>query len=64
VAEWAELKEYGEFLRDFVAAVEQAKKDGKTVDQAVTDLKLPGKYKDYNMGRAKAGITAIYTELK
>ena len=64
VASWAEFKEYGEFLRDFVAAVEQAKKDGKTVDQAATDLKLPEKYKDYNLGRAKAGVTAIYNELK
>lgn len=64
VTNWAEFKEYGEFMRDFVAAVEQAKKDGKTVDQAVSDLKLPEKYKDYNMGRAKTAITAIYGELK
>ena len=64
VADWAAFKEYGEFLRDFVVAVEQAKKDGKTVDQAVTDLKLPEKFKDYNLGRAKAGVTAIYSELK
>jgi cyclase len=64
VADWAAFKEYGEFLRDFVAAVEQAKKDGKTVDQAATDLKLPEKYKNYNLGRAKAGVTAIYNELK
>ena len=64
VADWAAFKEYGEFLRDFVAAVEQAKKDGKDVDQAVTDLKLPEKYKDYNIRGAKGGITAIYSELK
>jgi glyoxylase-like metal-dependent hydrolase (beta-lactamase superfamily II) len=64
VSSWAEFKEYGEFLRDFVGAVEQAKKDGKTVDQAVTDLKLPEKYKDYNLSRAKGAITAIYNELK
>jgi glyoxylase-like metal-dependent hydrolase (beta-lactamase superfamily II) len=64
VADWAAFKEYGEFLRDFVAAVEQAKKDGKTVDEAATDLKLPEKYKNYNLGRAKAGVTAIYNELK
>jgi cyclase len=64
VAEWAEFKGYGEFLGDFVAAVQQAKKDGKTVDQAAADLKLPEKYKDFNMARAKAGVTAIYSELK
>lgn len=64
VTTFAEFKEYGEFMRDFEAAVEQAKKDSKTVDQAVTDLKLSDKYKDYNMGRAKACITATYGELK
>jgi len=64
VTGFAEFKEYGEFLRDFVAAVEQAKKDGKTVDQAVADLKLPEKYKDYNLSRAKGAVTAIYGELK
>ena len=64
VSTWAEFKEYGEFMRDFVAAVEQAKKDGKTADQAATDLKLPDKYKDYNMSRAKADVTAVYNELK
>ncbi len=64
VAGWAEFKDYGEFMRDFVAAVEQAKKDGKTADQAAADLKLPDKYKDYNLGRQKACVTAIYGELK
>jgi cyclase len=64
VTTFAEFKEYGEFMRDFVATVEQTKKDGKTVDQAVTDLKLPDRYKDWNLGRAKAAITAIYSELK
>jgi glyoxylase-like metal-dependent hydrolase (beta-lactamase superfamily II) len=64
VTDFGAFKEYGEFLRDFVAAVEQAKKDGKTVDQAAADLKLPDRYKDYNLGRAKAGVTAIYNELK
>lgn len=64
VSSFAEFKEYGEFMQAFVAAVEQAKKDGKTADQAATDLKLPDKFKDYNMGRAKAGVNAIYGELK
>jgi len=62
VAEFAAFKEYGEFLRDFVAAVDQLKKAGKTIDEAVADLKLPDKYKDYNLTRAKAGVTALYTE--
>jgi glyoxylase-like metal-dependent hydrolase (beta-lactamase superfamily II) len=64
VTSFAEFKEYGEFMRDFVAAVDQAKKDGKTADQAAAELKLPDKYKDFNLGRAKAGVNAIYGELK
>ena len=63
VAEFAALKEYGVFLTDFVAAVEQAKKDGKTADEASTNLNLPEKYKDYNLTRAKAAVTAIYNEI-
>lgn len=64
VTTFAEFKEYGEFMQAFVAAVEQAKKDGKTAEQAATDLKLPDRFKDYNMGRAKAAMNAIYGELK
>jgi len=64
VADWSAFKEYGEFIQAFVAAVEQFKKDGKTADQAAADLKLPEKYKAYNLARAKAGVTAIYSELK
>jgi len=64
VATFADFKEYGDFMRDFLAAVEQTKRDGKTVDQAVTDIKLPDKYKDWSMTRAKTAITAVYSELK
>jgi cyclase len=64
LATWAEFKEYGEFMKDFVAAVVQAKKDGKTAEQAADDLKLPDKYKDYNMTRLKGDVSAIYGELK
>ena len=64
VTDFTAFKDYGEFIRDFVAAVTQAKKDGKTAEQAVTDLRLPDKYKDYKLGGAKGGVTAIYNELK
>jgi cyclase len=64
VMTWNDFKEYGDFMRELVAAAEQAKKDGKTADQAATDIKLPEKYKDYNMGRLKADVTTIYSELK
>ncbi len=64
VTDWNAFKEYGEFVRDLVAATQQAKKDGKTADQAATDIKLPEKYKDYGTTRLKDGVAKIYTELK
>jgi glyoxylase-like metal-dependent hydrolase (beta-lactamase superfamily II) len=64
VTDFNAFKEYGEFMREIVAAVQQAKKEGKTADQAAAELKLPEKYKDYGMTRAKDGVTKIYAELK
>jgi hypothetical protein len=46
-----------------VAAVEQAKKNGKTADEAAAEIKMPEKYNGYNMGRLKGNVTAIYSEL-
>lgn len=63
VMTWNDFKEYGEFVRDVVAAIGQAKKDGKTAEQAATDIKLPEKYQGYNTGRLKDNVTAIYSEL-
>ncbi len=61
---WNDFLEYGHFIGELVGAVEQAKKAGKTADQAAAELKLPEKFKDYNMGRLKANVTTIYSELK
>jgi len=63
VMTWNDFIEFGEFVRDMVDAIGQARKDGKTEDQAAADLKLPEKYKNYDMRRLKADVTAIYTEL-
>ena len=62
VMRWADLREYAEFMRDFVAAAEAARKAGKSVDEAVNGLKLPDKYKDYNMAQAKADVQKVYDE--
>lgn len=64
VMTWNDFKEYTEFVRDMVAAVEAAKKSGKTAEQIADSLKLPEKYKDYNLGRLKADVAVIYGELK
>lgn len=64
VQPFSEIKEYGEFMAAILAAAEQSKKDGKTVDQAVADIKLPEKFKGHNLGRLKPAMTSIYSELK
>jgi hypothetical protein len=47
-----------------VAAVERAKKSGKTAEQIAESFKLPEKYKDYNTNRLKADVAVIWGELK
>jgi cyclase len=64
VTDWNAFQEFGEYLRDMVAAVQQAKKDGKTAEQAAADLKLPGKYKGYDTRRLQDDVTKIYADLK
>ena len=64
VMAWADLREYSEFTRDFVMAAEAAMKAGKSVDEAVNGLKLPDKYRDYNMTNAKADVQKVFDELK
>lgn len=60
---WAELQEYADFNRDFVAAVRQALASGKSADQAAAGLQMPEKYKGYDLSRAKDHVLAIYREL-
>ena len=64
IMRWADLREYAEFNRDFLSAVREALKAGKTVDEAVASLNLQEKYMHYGMERAKANVQAIYDELK
>jgi len=60
---WADLQDYAEFTRTFVAAAEAAHKAGKTADEAAGSLRLPDKYKDYDMANAKADVQRVYDEL-
>jgi hypothetical protein len=61
---WSDLEEYADFNRDFLAAVREAIAAGKSADEAAATLKLPERYKDYDMTHAKANVQAIYAELK
>src|SRR5438094_7762560 len=51
-----ELKEYQQFMTDFVAAVKQAKGAGKSVDDATASINLNAKYPGYKNERYKPAI--------
>lgn len=61
---WADFVEFGEFNAAFLAAVQAAKKAGKTEAQAAAELVLPPKFKDYAMTAAKNNVSKIWSELK
>ena len=58
-----ELREYQQFMNEFVAAVRDAKQSGKSVDDAAAAINLGAKYKDYQNTRYRAAVQAIYDEL-
>lgn len=63
----ADMREFADFVSDFVAHVQAAKKAGKTNVQAVTEWKNPEKYKGYaapNATRANAYAQVIMDETK
>jgi glyoxylase-like metal-dependent hydrolase (beta-lactamase superfamily II) len=60
----AELKEYQQFMTDFVDAVKAAQQAGKSVEEATASIDLGTKYKGYTNERYRAAVEAIYDELK
>lgn len=63
VTTWAAFVEFGEFNKAFLEAARTAKAAGKTADQAAAELKLPERFKDYGIARAKTNVEAIYADL-
>ena len=63
VQQWKDLLEYQRFNADLLAAVEAAKKAGKSVDEAAASINLTTKYAGYESMRTKAAVQAIYDEL-
>jgi cyclase len=59
----ADLLEFSEFNKAFLAAVKAAKAAGKTEEQALAELKLPEKFSAYVMTGAKDNVSKIYAEL-
>ena len=69
VMTWADFREFGEFNRDFLTAVERGKAEGKTAAQAAASLNLPARYANYAMSRgtltsAEDNAEKIYAELE
>jgi cyclase len=63
----AEMKEFAEFVREFVTAIQASKKAGKTAAQAAEAWSTPAKYQGYapsNLARATAYAQVIYDETK
>jgi cyclase len=63
VTDWPALTEFTEFNRAFLTYVQAAVKSGKTVEQAIAEIKLPEKFSGYQMTGTKDNVTKIYTEL-
>jgi hypothetical protein len=62
-----DLREYAAFNREFLAAVQAARKAGQTVDQLAASWKLPAKYAGYAEpapARLKSNIQVIFDELR
>jgi glyoxylase-like metal-dependent hydrolase (beta-lactamase superfamily II) len=63
-----DLADFGEFNRLFLEHARASLKAGKTAEQAMMDLKLPEKFKDYNLTGGRGGpggnFNVIYEELK
>jgi len=59
-----ELREYQRFMTDFVAAITEAKKAGKSVDEAAASIDLTAKYPGYEKRLYKPAIQVVYNELR
>jgi glyoxylase-like metal-dependent hydrolase (beta-lactamase superfamily II) len=64
----AELREYIEYVKEFVKTVQDAKKAGKTPEQVGNEWKTPARFKGYEATpvalRVKADAELIYKETK
>jgi glyoxylase-like metal-dependent hydrolase (beta-lactamase superfamily II) len=63
VPTWNEFQQYANFTSDFVSAIRAAIEAGKSVEEAVTGLRLRQRYRDYSLEGAEATARAIAEEL-
>jgi glyoxylase-like metal-dependent hydrolase (beta-lactamase superfamily II) len=68
VLPWQDYVDFGEFNRLFLEHARASLKAGKTPEQALADLKLPDKFKDYNLAGGRGGpggnFNGIFAELQ
>jgi cyclase len=68
VMKWQDFVDYGEFNRLFLEHAKASMAAGKTAEQAMTDFKLPEKFKDYNISGGRGGpggnFNVIFQELQ
>ena len=62
----ADLREYAEFNRDFLNAVREAKKSGRTAEEFIKSWTLPAKYKGYapTSARLQGNVEGMYKEIQ
>ena len=61
-----DLREYADFNRDFLNAVREAKKAGRTVDEVAGSWKIPAKYAGYaepQAMRLRTNVQNVYNEI-
>jgi cyclase len=62
-----DLKQYAEFNREFLGAVQDGKRAGRTIDQVATGWQMPAKYGGYappQAARLRNNVEVIFNELK
>jgi glyoxylase-like metal-dependent hydrolase (beta-lactamase superfamily II) len=62
-----DLRDYAEFNRDFLKAVQEGKKAGKSVDDVAQSWTIPAKYTGYaaaQTARLKSNVQVVFDELK
>jgi cyclase len=68
IMKWQDFVDYGEFNRLFLAHARESLKANKTAEQAMADLKLPEKFKDYDLTGGRGGpggnFGTIFQELQ
>jgi glyoxylase-like metal-dependent hydrolase (beta-lactamase superfamily II) len=68
VMKWQDFVDFGEFNRLFLDHARAALKAGQTPEQALGSLKLPEKFKEYNLQGGRGGpggnFNALFEELK